>query len=253
MMIVVTATRMATPLSEIGTAASVVSDKLIQSQQIRDVTRALREVPSVQVTQTGSPGTIADVSIRGATPRETLIMIDGVPGQRFGDQLVRYQPAHDRRSRSHRSGARLRRCALRVAGDWRRGQYDFAGRIGRAEIQPAVVGWQSRDAESGARLSTAPKASWRTRAPSRIFRPAATGSVNDNSDNLSGSIRLDYHLDENTVIRGFARYTRANVSLANFSNFDGIANNPNAHQRNEFMLYKGEIDRKFGDRLRHAT
>ena len=72
---------------------------------------------------------------------------------------------------------------------------------------------------------------------------------NDSSDNLSGAIRLDYHIDENTAIRGFARYTRANVSLANFSIFSGIANNPNAHQRNEFMLYKGEIDRKFGDRL----
>ena len=51
------------------------------------------------------------------------------------------------------------------------------------------------------------------------------------------------------MIRSFARYTRANVSLANYSNYLGIANNPNAHQRNEFMLYKGEIDRKFGDRL----
>jgi len=36
-------------------------------------------------------------------------------------------------------------------------------------------------------------------------------------------LRLDYHLDENTTIRSFARYTRANVSLANFSNFENIA------------------------------
>ena len=50
MVIVVTATRMATPLSEIGTAVSVVSNKLIQSQQIRDVTPALREVPGVELT-----------------------------------------------------------------------------------------------------------------------------------------------------------------------------------------------------------
>jgi vitamin B12 transporter len=79
MVIVVTPTRMPTPLSEIGTAVSVVSNKLIQSQQIRDVTAALRETPGVQVAQSGSPGTIADVSIRGATPAQTLIMIDGVP------------------------------------------------------------------------------------------------------------------------------------------------------------------------------
>jgi vitamin B12 transporter len=72
---------------------------------------------------------------------------------------------------------------------------------------------------------------------------------NDSSDNLSGASRLDYHLDENTTVRGFARYTRANVSLPDFSIFNSIANNPNAHQRNEFMLYKGEVDRNFGERL----
>ncbi|HEX3409459.1 MAG TPA: TonB-dependent receptor plug domain-containing protein, partial [Candidatus Binataceae bacterium] len=79
MVIVVTATRMATPLSEVGTAASVVSGKLIESQQIREVIPALREVPSMQVTQSGSPGTISDVSIRGSTAAQTLIMLDGVP------------------------------------------------------------------------------------------------------------------------------------------------------------------------------
>jgi vitamin B12 transporter len=72
---------------------------------------------------------------------------------------------------------------------------------------------------------------------------------NDNSDNLAGVLRLDYHLDENTTFRSFVRYNRANVSLANFSIFSGIPNNPNAHQRNEFIFYKGEIDRKFGDNL----
>jgi hypothetical protein len=76
------------------------------------------------------------------------------------------------------------------------------------------------------------------------FRP-----VNDDSNNLSGALRLDYHLDENTTIRGVARYIRADVGLSSFSVASGIPLNPNAHQRNEFMLFKGEIDRQLGDRL----
>src|SRR5579875_2282158 len=44
MMIVVTATRMKTPLGEVGTATSVVTDTKIQAQQMHDVTNALREV-----------------------------------------------------------------------------------------------------------------------------------------------------------------------------------------------------------------
>src|SRR5208283_4937844 len=68
--------------------------------------------------------------------------------------------------------------------------------------------------------------------------------INDSSDNLSGSSRLDYHLDDKTTVRGFARYYRSNVSLADFTNFTGSLN-PTAHQRGEFMLFKGEIERQF--------
>jgi vitamin B12 transporter len=248
MVIVVTATRMATPLSEIGTAVSVVSSKLIQSQQIRDVAPALREVPGVQVTQTGSPGTTADVSIRGASPSETLIMIDGVPvndsatssfdisrltidnfdrievvrgsgGALYGSQAIGGVVNMISREGSGAPKFTL----LSLGGD--RATQNQALTFDGAEGKLAYSGALSYFSTSGYRIR------------------------NDSSDNLSGSIRLDYHLDESTTIRGFARYSRANVSLANYSNYLGIANNPTAHQRNEFMLCKGEVDRKFGDHL----
>src|ERR1700730_3988796 len=79
MVIIVTATRIAQPLGEIGETASVLERHQIQSQQIHNVTDALREMPSIDVTQSGSPGTIAEVSIRGATPPPERAMIDGVP------------------------------------------------------------------------------------------------------------------------------------------------------------------------------
>ncbi len=248
MVIVVTATRMATPISEIGTAVSVVSSKQIQSQEIRDVPTALREVPGVEVTQSGSPGTIADVSIRGATPAQTLIMIDGVPvndsatgsfdmSRLTTDDLDRVEVVRGAGGALYgsqaiggvinlisREGSGAPKFTLLSLGGNRASQnqaLNFDGAEGKLAYSGAV----SYFSTSGYRIR------------------------NDSSDNLSGALRLDYHLDENTVIRGFARYTRANVSLANYSIYSGIANNPNAHQRNEFMLYKGEIDRKFGDRL----
>jgi vitamin B12 transporter len=36
-------------------------------------------VPGVQLIQSGSPGVLAEVFIRGADPSQTLVMIDGVP------------------------------------------------------------------------------------------------------------------------------------------------------------------------------
>jgi vitamin B12 transporter len=248
MVIVVTATRMATPLSNIGTAVSVVSDKLIRSQQIREVTTALREVPGLQVTQSGSPGTVAGVSIRGATPAQTLIMIDGVPvndsatasfdlSRLTTDDLDRIEVVRGSGGALYGSqaiGGVINLISREGSGPLKFSLLSLGGNRATQNQAATFNGAQGKLAYSGA-LSYFSTSGYRIR--------------NDNSDNLSGALRLDYHLDENTAIRGFARYTRANVSLANYSVYLGIANNPNAHQRNEFMLYKGEIDHKFGDRL----
>ena len=248
MVIVVTATRMAMPLSELGTAASVLSSKMMESQQIREVTDALREVPGVQVSQNGSPGTIAGVFIRGATPAQTLVMIDGVPvndsatgsfdlSRLTTDDLDRIEIVRGAGGALYGSqaiGGVINLITREGSGAPKFSLLSLGGNRATQNQALTFDGAEGKLAYSGA-LSYFSTSGYRIR--------------NDSSDNLSGALRLDYHLDENTTIRGFARYTRANVSLANFSIFSGIANNPNAHQRNEFMLYKGEVERKFGDRL----
>src|ERR1700744_4408072 len=76
--IAITATRIAQPVGEIGTTITVVHDKQIQDQKIQQVSDALREVPGVTVNQSGSAGTETSVFIRGASPSQTLTLIDGV-------------------------------------------------------------------------------------------------------------------------------------------------------------------------------
>src|SRR5271168_675843 len=76
--IVVTATKIEQPISEIGTTITVVEDSQIEAQKIDQVSDVLHQVPGVQVTQTGSPGTETDVSIRGASASQTLVLLDGV-------------------------------------------------------------------------------------------------------------------------------------------------------------------------------
>src|ERR1700704_150700 len=78
--VVVTATRIEQPVSEIGTTVTVVDRSQIESQQIQTIDNVLRQVPGVSVMQGGSPGTVADVFIRGSSPSQTLMMIDGVEG-----------------------------------------------------------------------------------------------------------------------------------------------------------------------------
>ena len=74
----ITATRISQPLSQLGMTVTVVDKQQIQDQKIQQTSDALREVPGVQVTQSGGPGTDTDVSIRGSSTSQVLTLLDGV-------------------------------------------------------------------------------------------------------------------------------------------------------------------------------
>jgi len=246
--VVVTATRIEQPIADIGTTITVVEDPQIQEQKIDRVSDVLRQVPGVQVTQSGSPGSITDVSIRGATPAQTLILIDGVEvnsGATGGFDMANLTT--DNLDRVE---------VLRGAGGSLYGSQAIGGVVnvlsqeGQGPPTASLVsaGGNRATSEQVATVSGAEGNLGYSGALSYFstegFRP-----INDNSDNLSGSARLDYHLDDDTVLRGFARYIGSNVSLPNFLVSDGVPLDPTAHQRNEFMLFKGEAEHHFGEKL----
>jgi vitamin B12 transporter len=248
MTIVVTATRIPEPIGQVGVTTSVVTDKQMETQQVTNAIDSLREVPGVQITQTGSPGTVAQPSIRGASSSESLTMIDGVPvntGSAGGFDL------------SHITTGDLDRIeVVRGAGGALYGSAAIGGVVNVLSREGSGPPQFSLLSEGGNRASVNQVATFGG-ADGRLaysgslnyFSTTGFRPVNDNSDNLAGALRLDYHLDENTTLRGFARYIRANTSLANFSISSGIPLNSNAHERSEFMLFKGELDRQIGERL----
>ncbi len=246
--VVVTATRIEQPISEIGTTVTVVDQSQIQSQQIQSVDNVLRQVPGVTVMQAGSPGSIADVSIRGASSSETLIMIDGVEVNSGSsgafdisnlttnglDRVEVLRGAGGSLYGSQAIGGVVNLITEEGEGA-PRANISSAGGNDASELQTFTLnGAEGKVGYSGA-LS--------------YFSTEGFQSVNDNSDNLSGALRLDYHFDDKTTIRGFARYYRSNVSLVNFTVGDGDPINRTAHQRGEFMLFKSEIERKITDHL----
>ena len=66
------------PLDRVGSAVSVVTAKDLERQQVRSSHEALRSLPGVSVSQSGGPGNLTSVRIRGAESRHTLVVIDGV-------------------------------------------------------------------------------------------------------------------------------------------------------------------------------
>lgn len=76
--IVVTATKIATPLRQIGSSVSVLTKDDIDRQGSTFTVDALRALPGVSVTENGGPGGLASVKIRGEEAYRTLILIDGI-------------------------------------------------------------------------------------------------------------------------------------------------------------------------------
>lgn len=76
--IVVTATRLETPESEIGSSITVITEEEIRKTQKASVLEVLRGVPALDVVRAGGPGKFTSVFLRGAKSEHTLVLIDGV-------------------------------------------------------------------------------------------------------------------------------------------------------------------------------
>lgn len=75
---VVTATRIATPIEQVGSAISVITAEQLARRQVRFVADALRDIPGVAVSRSGGVGGQTEVRLRGSESNQTLVLIDGV-------------------------------------------------------------------------------------------------------------------------------------------------------------------------------
>jgi vitamin B12 transporter len=76
--VVVTATRVETPIEEIASSITVISSKEIERKQKTTVLETLRNIPGLDVVQTGGVGSHTSIFLRGTNSEHTLVMIDGV-------------------------------------------------------------------------------------------------------------------------------------------------------------------------------
>jgi vitamin B12 transporter len=76
--IVVTATRVPTPEEQIASSITVVSADDIAARQLRSLPDVLKQVPGLNVVQTGGPGGQASVFMRGTNSNHTKVLVDGI-------------------------------------------------------------------------------------------------------------------------------------------------------------------------------
>jgi vitamin B12 transporter len=79
---VVTPDRVEEPVSRTASSVTVIPAADIQKRGAKGFTDVLRGVPGLDIYETGGPGASTSVYLRGSTPGQTLVLIDGV---RIGD------------------------------------------------------------------------------------------------------------------------------------------------------------------------
>jgi len=75
--VVVSATKTPTPAKQVTSAVEVITGEEMQQRKVKTVAEALRWAQGLSVNQSGGPGTTVDVRMRGGTPEQTLVLIDG--------------------------------------------------------------------------------------------------------------------------------------------------------------------------------
>jgi vitamin B12 transporter len=236
--VVVTATRTQIPQQDVPTSISVISADDIRAHQAETVLEVLRNVPGLDVVQTGSRGTNTAIFIRGSESDHVLVLIDGVEVN--STTLGAFNFAHLTTENIERIEI------LRGAGGTLYGSQAIGGVIniitkkgqgpleaglslegGNGPTHRQILTLKGGPAKFGYSLSVA-------RLESDGFR-----SVNDDYRNLATSARLDYQVTEDASLKAIFRFVKTDLGLFNNNNFASAAD---ANAREATSQYLGKLE-----------
>ena len=235
----VTSTRTETPLEQVTTSATVITEEEIAAQQAETVLELLRNVPGVDVVQTGSRGNTTTLSIRGSESDHVLVLIDGVEVNSTTVGSFNF---------AHLTTENIERIEIiRGAGGALYGSQAIGGVINiitKKGRGPLRLGLSAEGGNGSTHRQTATlngglgKVGYSfsaARLESDGFR-----SVNDDYQNLTTSGRLDYKFTEDTNLKGIFRFTKTDLGLFNSNNFVPGARDPNS--REALTQYLGKLE-----------
>ncbi len=238
----VTATRTETPLEQVTTSASVITAKDMQAQQAETVLQVLRNVPGVDVVQSGSRGTATSVFIRGSESDHVLVLIDGVEVN--STTLGAFNFAHLTTDNVERIEI------IRGAGGNLYGSQAIGGVIniitkkGQGPLE-AGLSLEGGNGSTHRQLLTLRGGAGKLGYSFSAARIESQGfhSVNDDYRNLAASARLDYQVTEDASLKGIFHFAKTDLGLFNNNNFASAAD-PNAREASTQYLGKLEWQQK---------
>jgi len=241
--IVVTATRLATPLDQVAASITVLDKAAIDRAQDIGVTEMLLRTPGVSVSRNGGYGTTTSLRIRGAEADQTVVVIDGVKvndpsspggGYDFANLLV---------------GDASQIEVLRGPQSTLWGSQAIGGVVNVVTALPQEALEGSFDVEAGSRQTVSGRAAlggksgpvtWRiggqtfTTDGISALTPAFGGGEKDGYTNRSLSGRVEIALTDTVSVDLRSYYTRGRVDI------DGFAGDSQEYgQTRNFVGYAG--------------
>ncbi len=244
--VVVTATRTRTDVEDVTTSVTVIDHDAIRDRDQATAIDALRGSPGLDVTQFGSLGQSSFASIRGASPDQVLVQLDGV--QVNSPTVGQFDFAN------LTTDAVDRIEILRGGGGTLYGSEAIGGVVNVLSRRGAGPLTLSGSA-AGGRASTQREALHLSGAHG-IFAVDGTASYlasdgfeeNDDYQNFSTVWRGDADLAPGGTFSAFARYTGSRRGLPQFNVVDDVID-PDAYDRADFVLVKGQWEQTLADAL----
>ena len=260
--VVVTATRLATPLEQVASSITVITADDIERNQFRTVPDALNAVPGLNVVASGPAGTVTSIFVRGTESNHTLVLIDGIevndpstPGGAFDfahlllSDIERIEVL--RGSQSTLYGSDAIGGVINIITRRGEGPPAFTGRLeggshGTFNQAAVISGAQGR---FDYRLSVERfDTDGESITPARN-RPAGAGDEDDGFESINASTKLGIRLGDGVRFNVIARYIDTESEL------DTSPEDPNAIQDTrqlfvraeaEFALFDGVLESRLG-------
>jgi vitamin B12 transporter len=249
--VVVTPTRNPRALTQTTSAVTVITRQQIEQKKPFDITDVIRQSPGLSVSQSGTFGKLTRVFVRGASPDQSLVLIDGVRvnapsfgGFDFGtlavENIERIEVLRGPQSALYGSdamGGVINIITKRGTGEFRTGgRVEFGSYATNKQVVTAggELG-KNRLSFSARRLNT-----------DGFFR-------NDDYRNLAASLRFDQALSEKGNLAFTARIDDATLGTPGQVNPNFNAFDPNARSDQRNIVGSIEYSNSIGRRSDRVT
>lgn len=232
--VVITATRIPTPEPQVASSVTLVTDEDIAVRQIRTVPDLLKQVPGLNVVQSGGPGGQTSIFMRGTNSNHTKVFIDGIDvsdpsnanaafdfGQLLTGGIQRVEILRGPQSGLYGSDAiggvisvvtKDGTGPLQVAAGVEAGSFDSFN-------QMASVGGSFEQLHYAATVDHFHSGA--TPVTPLDYLPAGQRRIDDYDDNLTASTKLGFDVTEQLQLGLVARYTDSHLRFTgdNFANY----------------------------------